>query len=285
MFTSRVMFNDFFFSSMLASLMLWITLAFPLHVGMHVAWTHLGLIFPVVYGTYLVWNYFYFFKSTLPVGVFITQAILGVACYIPFCFFVDMVIYLYRPVLPRDQISAINSLFSSLVLFFGITIGYLNAKRKTPGFKNKAPESVTWISADVDLTKHAYFSPQGISRFTPLLLTFGGIGFIFILPVIELVLQGVEGAGQELTLRIACMTITLILYTYFAVSIGEAIRLIQIERSLGKGPLQVYDFDLRLKWRHDYVKYHLPTPIRKLNLRLFNQHVEAYERYLKGLES
>ncbi len=40
-----------------------------------------------------------------------------------------------------------------------------------------------------------------------------------------------------------------------------------------------------MKWRHDYVKYHLPAPIRKLNLRLFNQHVEAYERLQNEVKS
>ncbi|HEX4880365.1 MAG TPA: hypothetical protein VFV39_11005 [Limnobacter sp.] len=62
-------------------------------------------------------------------------------------------------------------------------------------------------------------------------------------------------------------------------TLGQVAHLFAFEKKAAK-QFTLKNFDLRLKWRHDYVKYHLPTPIRKLNLRLFNQHVEAYERYL-----
>ncbi len=69
------------------------------------------------------------------------------------------------------------------------------------------------------------------------------------------------------------------------IALGEAIRLIELERLMGRGSFKLYDFEKRLLWRHDYVKYHLPSPIRKLNLRLFNQHVEAYQRFQKEVKT
>jgi len=66
---------------------------------------------------------------------------------------------------------------------------------------------------------------------------------------------------------------------------GEGIRLIQIERYLNKGKFEIEGLEHLKRWRHDYVKYHLPAPIRKLNLRLFNQHVEAYERLQNEVKS
>lgn len=288
MFTGRVLFNDFVFSTLLAGLMLWISIAFPMHIALDFSWSSLFIGLPVVLIFYFHWNFHFHFTLDPSPAVFICQAILGVTMFLILTSHLDLMLtHFGENPIRKDSVDAIlNSLYSFTVVVVGGICGYVNAFLKSPSLNIPKNAVASWWTTDLDLNEHAYLSPPGVSRLKPLFIGFGGVALILVAP---LLLDAVSTFNPEtiklLILRLAAMGLTLIVYTVLAVSVGEAIRLIQLERQIGKGSFKLYDFDKRLKWRHDYVKYHLPSPIRKLNLRLFNQHVEAYERLQTKVKS
>jgi hypothetical protein len=284
MFTGRVAFNDFILSTFLVGSILWLGIALPLHIFASISWTSLFAFLPVLLTAYFLWNYLFYFKFNLTLTVFIWQAVLGLTALMPFTVHLDLLLTHYgeHPISSDSFDAILNTSYAATVLFVGGALGYLNAFLKSPSLDNPEKKVASWWTIDVDLNEHAYLSPPKFSRLNLLFIGFGAFAVILLTPLIFQSLSTESAKSiMMLLMRLCTMGITLIVYTVLAASVGEAIRLIQLQRRIGNGPFKIYDFDERLKWRHDYVKYHLPAPIRKLNLRLFNQHVEAYERLQK----
>lgn len=136
----------------------------------------------------------------------------------------------------------------------------------------------------VYLADHSFEDRDKQKSLTALVTTWVLIGvmmiYVFVLPTIT-----TEPDDLKLLLaKVGAMIPTAALVGILFMFMGQATRVMRLERELGD-PLTFRNHHLRMKWRHDYVKYHLPAPIRKLNLRLFNQHVEAYERLQRDIKS
>lgn len=242
--------------------------------------------FPIVLILYSGWAYHFLFRSNLSPRVYIVESLIGIVTYAPFTMQPDLLLATAGPLAATQNISThLNSIFAVIVLLISFFWAFLNARHQTPRGGGGGDPEASWLTLDLDLDEHAYLSPPGIKRLTPLLIAFSALGGVLLL-LAYMDLGNINSDAQKVLLMRTCsMAITIIVYSLMGASLAEALCLINIERHQAKGPLRVYDFDKRLKWRHDYVKYHLPAPIRKLNLRLFNQHVEAYERLQNKVKS
>jgi len=285
-FTGRVTRNQFFISILLFSSLLWLALAFPIRHALGYSWGVLVAGFPIVLILYSGWAYHFLFRSSLSPRVYIVESLIGIVTYAPFTMQPDLLFATAGPLAATQNISThLNSIFAVMVLLISFFWAYRRAHHHTPRVGSGSGSEAEWLTLDLDLDEHAYLSPPGIKRLTPLLIAFSALGGVLLL-LAYMDLGDINSDAQKVLLMRTCsMAITIIVYSLMGASLAEALCLINIERRQAKGPLRVYDFDERLKWRHDYVKYHLPAPIRKLNLRLFNQHVEAYERLQNKVKS
>ena len=286
MFTGRVTRNQFFISILLFSSLLWIALAFPIRHALGLSWGVLVAGFPMVLILYSGWAYHFLFRSSLSPRVYIVESLIGIVTYAPFTMQPDLLLATAGPPAATQNIfTHLNSIFAVMVLLISFFWAYRRAHHHTPRVGSSSGSVAEWLTLDLDLDEHAYLSPPGMKRLTPLFIAFSALGGVLLL-VTYMDLGDVNSDTQKvLLIRTCSMAITIIVYSLLGASLAEALCLINIEKRQAKGPLRVYDFDERLKWRHDYVKYHLPAPIRKLNLRLFNQHVEAYERLQNKVKS
>ncbi|WP_138519433.1 hypothetical protein [Limnobacter alexandrii] len=286
MFTGRVTRNQFFISILLFSSLLWLALAFPIRHVLGYSWGVLAAGFPIVLIFYSGWAYHFLFRSSLSPRVYIVESLIGIATYTPFTMQPDLLFA------TADSLTAIqniptffNSTFAVMVLLISFFWASRSASQHTPKVGSSSSSEASWLTLDLDLDEHTYLSPPGMKRLTPLFIAFSALGGALLLLALMDVGEVNSDTQKALIVRTCSMAITIIIYSLLGASLAEALCLIKIEKHQAKGPLRVYDFDERLKWRHDYVKYHLPAPIRKLNLRLFNQHVEAYERLQKQIKS
>jgi hypothetical protein len=285
-FTGRVTRNQFFISILLFSSLLWIAFAFPVRHALGYSWAALVMGFPIVLILYSGWAYHFLFRSNLSPRAYIVESLIGIATFSPLTMQPDLLLATAGPLAATQNISTyLNSIFAVMVLLISFFWAYRRAHHHTPRVGSSSGSVAEWLTLDLDLDEHAYLSPPGIKRLTPLFIAFSALGGVLLL-VTYMDLGDVNSDTQKvLLIRTCSMAITIIVYSLLGASLAEALCLINIEKRQAKRPLRVYDFDERPKWRHDYVKYHLPAPIRKLNLRLFNQHVEAYERLQNEVKS
>ncbi len=279
MFTGRVTRNQFFISILLFSSLLWFALAFPIRHALGYSWGVLAAGFPVVLILYSGWAYHFLFRSSLSPRVYIVESLIGIASYAPFTMQPDLLFAAADSLTAAQNIPTFfNSTFAVMVLLISFFWASRSARQHHSRVGSSSGFDASWLTLDLNLDEHAYLSPPGMKRLTPLFISFSVLGSLMLL-LAYINLNDVNSDIQKaLLVRTCSMAMTIIVYSLLGASLAEALCLIKIERQQAKGPLQVYDFDERLKWRHDYVKYHLPWPLRKLNLRLFNQHVEAYEQ-------
>ena len=145
---------------------------------------------------------------------------------------------------------------------------------------NQTQETLCLMTFNVFLSDHSFEPKEEIRGIWMLVISLVLVGFVMIcfvvLPTISVTTQDLK----MLIAKIAAMIPTGFIVGAIFLFLGQAIHLIKLERKSGR-TLELRDFNERLRWRHDYVKYHMPAPVRKLNLRLFNQHVETYERLQK----
>lgn len=208
--------------------------------------------------------------------------ILPISCLTTFPEVLGMV--LDAPIFLSSESRYFNSWYALAVA----TISYIWALIDTNVQINKGKADIRkpielW-TINVYLADHSFEDKDKQKSLTALVITWVLIGvmmiYVFVLPTIT-----TEPDDLKLLLaKVGAMIPTAALVGILFMFMGQASSVMRLERELGN-PLTFRNHHLRMKWRHDYVKYHLPAPIRKLNLRLFNQHVEAYERLQNKVKS
>ncbi|MCR2746124.1 hypothetical protein [Limnobacter parvus] len=171
----------------------------------------------------------------------------------------------------------INLVFGIGVLLITTAVAYAIAYSKSDKASLETYSNLEWSIFQIDLRTRKYGRRKNFpiihTLYWPLILT-----GVFYISWFANQYAHTADLKEDLKLISLIGMCSMILCYLCGLVFGEGIRLIQIERYLNKGKFGIEGLEHLLRWRHDYVKYHLPTPIRKLNLRLFNQHVEAYER-------
>jgi len=184
----------------------------------------------------------------------------------------------------KHWIEFVNLNFGLLVLLISSLGSYTIARRRSDQQALKGYSIIEWTLLTIDLKSRTFGSMKNLPfihwLYWPLCLVGGAYLLWFIN---EFANQ--PGLMSNVKIIGIVQMITMILAYRVGLFLGEGFRLIQIERRTPGIQFHLENFDAFLKWRHDYVKYHLPAPIRKLNLRLFNQHVEAYERLQKDVKT
>lgn len=176
-------------------------------------------------------------------------------------------------------------IFSLISLLASMVSAYIHAVRvlkDTPYLKTKNIELWHLQLFPESNTHDFWITPKRIWQLLFALTTIGGT-------ILYLAITSMDETHPRfihfVTTHSIIFLLILILHTLAGITLGESIAVATLEKKLAISPSIYCDMDVRIKWRHDYVKYHLPVPIRKLNLRLFNQHVEAYERLQKQVKS
>ena len=208
--------------------------------------------------------------------------ILPITCLTTFPEVLGMV--LDAPIFLSNESRYFNSWYALAVA----TISYIWALIDTNVQINKGKVDIRkpielW-TINVYLADHSFEDRDKQKSLTALVITWVLIGvmmiYVFVLPTIT-----TEPDDLKLLLaKVGAMIPTAALVGILFMFMGQTTSVMRLERELGN-PLTFRNHHLRMKWRHDYVKYHLPAPIRKLNLRLSNQHVEAYERLQNEVKS
>ncbi|WP_370261372.1 hypothetical protein [Limnobacter sp.] len=170
--------------------------------------------------------------------------------------------------------------FSLLVLITSAWTAYRNARST---LTIKAYTNKPWI--DLWLmwiypNNHSYDTQLTISKIWGLILLMSILAGLVVWVGVTNLSPPHPKYISAIVLHVALALITLILHMHAGILIGENIHIAAFCNRYGFESLSHCNHDDKLKWRHDYVKYHLPAPIRALNLRLFNQHIEAYQAYL-----
>jgi hypothetical protein len=187
-------------------------------------------------------------------------------------------------VFDTDQVKCFNAWHACAVAIIGFVWGYWDSLIQIQRYKERPVEPLRLATLNVYFSDHSFDAPDQHDNLWPFALALTAASLVlvclFLLPSISSDISDL----RILLVRMACMIPTGFYYGVMFLFLGQAVHLIAFERTTACS-LKLRDFDERLKWRHDYVKYHLPAPIRKLNLRLFNQHVEAYERLQKEIKT
>lgn len=239
----------------------------------------LGLLICIVAFSALA-CYQWLFVSKRPVTSTMNEYVILLTTLHPFAFG----IHHWTPLTKNSQLietmnwwENINLVFGIAVLLISSTAAYSIARNKSNAYSTNSSQRLEWTLFYVDLQTCKY----GRLRNFPILhklfwpLAFGGIVY---LAWFAISYSHPEHIREDLKLIVLIGICSMMLCYLTGLVIGEGIRLIQLEQQLGKDKFEIDGFEHLLRWRHDYVKYHLPAQIRKLNLRLFNQHIEAYER-------
>lgn len=170
----------------------------------------------------------------------------------------------------------INLVFGVCVLLITTVVAYAIAYSRSDKSSLETCSGLEWTIFQINLRTRKYSRRKNFpiihTLYWPLVLA----GGFYIMWFASQYAQ-VEDLKEDLKLISLLGICSMILCYLCGLVFGEGIRLIQIERYSNKGKFEIEGLEHLKRWRHDYVKYHLPAPIRKLNLRLFNQHVKAYE--------
>lgn len=188
------------------------------------------------------------------------------------------------PLFESDNTRYFNAWFALIVTSIGFSWSYWDSYVQLKKHKEQPIDPLCLMTFNVYISDHS-FEPKDITRgMRTLIIPIAAVGvlmfFLFLFPNASSDTHGL----YMLIGKVAMMLTAGIFFSYISVFLGQATHLLSLERKAGK-KFRLLAFEQRLKWRHDYVKYHLPAPIRKLNLRLFNQHVEAYERLQNKVKS
>lgn len=188
----------------------------------------------------------------------------------------------YIPTQPPGYLDWKFLIFNCVVLAVCSVGAYLNSARKlSPETYAKGDEIELWQftlcpksgTYDIDL------QPR---KFPGLIVVLAFLSFILIWFVENSIPPDHPKYLRYLVFNLCSVGMTMIIGVFAGVTIGESLYMIYFQRKQAIPSFVYCDMKTRMKWRHDYVKYHLPAPIRRLNLKLFNQHVQAYEQLDKG---
>ena len=277
MIKSYLPFNDFFTSSFCLAFFYAYGVVVPLAYLFDLSEQAITALFATV--SLLVISVLYYVVFVAQVNIAnalkLSIFILPITCLTTFPEVLGMV--LDAPIFLSNESRYFNSWYALAVA----TISYIWALIDTNVQINKGKVDIRkpielW-TINVYLADHSFEDRDKQKSLTALVITWVLIGvmmiYVFVLPTIT-----TEPDDLKLLLaKVGAMIPTAALVGILFMFMGQTTSVMRLERELGN-PLTFRNHHLRMKWRHDYVKYHLPAPIRKLNLRLFNQHVEAYER-------
>lgn len=284
MIKSYLPFNDFFTSSFCLAFFYAYGVVVPLAYLFDLSEQAITALFATV--SLLVISVLYYVVFVAQVNIAnalkLSIFILPITCLTTFPEVLGMV--LDAPIFLSNESRYFNSWYALAVA----TISYIWALIDTNVQINKGKVDIRkpielW-TINVYLADHSFEDRDKQKSLTALVITWVLIGvmmiYVFVLPTIT-----TEPDDLKLLLaKVGAMIPTAALVGILFMFMGQASSVMRLERELGN-PLTFRNHHLRMKWRHDYVKYHLPAPIRKLNLRLFNQHVEAYERLQNEVKS
>ncbi|MAG80420.1 MULTISPECIES: hypothetical protein [unclassified Limnobacter] len=284
MIKSYLPFNDFFTSSFCLAFFYAYGVVVPLAYLFDLSEQAITALFATV--SLLVISVLYYVVFVAQVNIAnalkLSIFILPITCLTTFPEVLGMV--LDAPIFLSNESRYFNSWYALAVA----TISYIWALIDTNVQINKGKVDIRkpielW-TINVYLADHSFEDRDKQKSLTALVITWVLIGvmmiYVFVLPTIT-----TEPDDLKLLLaKVGAMIPTAALVGILFMFMGQTTSVMRLERELGN-PLTFRNHHLRMKWRHDYVKYHLPAPIRKLNLRLFNQHVEAYERLQNEVKS
>ena len=188
------------------------------------------------------------------------------------------------PKLFNNESLYFNAWFAAVIALISYVWAYIDTNSQLNENSVQGKDPVELWTVNVYLSDHSFEDRERQKSLRPLVITWTLVGFIMVLALVLPTISAESSDIKLLTAKIGAMIPTAALIGITFLFLGQATRVIQLERKIGM-PLIFRNYDLRLQWRHDYVKYHLPAPIRKLNLRFFNQHVEAYERLQREVKT
>lgn len=284
MIKSYLPFNDFFTSSFCLAFFYAFGVVIPLSFLFDFS-TQITLalfvtvIFLVISGVYYV---VFVAQVTMSNTAKLSMLILPTACLTAFPEVLGML--LDAPIFLSNESRYFNAWYALAVAVISYTWALIDTNLQFKKNSTNIQNPIELWTINIYLADHSFEEKDKQRSLTALVTTWVLIGLVmacaFLLPTIT-----TEPDDLKLLLaKVGAMIPTAALVGILFMFMGQATRVMQLERKIGK-PLTFRNYHLRLKWRHDYVKYHLPVPIRKLNLRLFNQHVEAYERLQKQVKS
>jgi hypothetical protein len=273
----------YFFGGIFSLSFLLLIAATPLYVA---PWMTSNLFFSAFIGIILLSSivcYQWVFISKRPIKSTMIEFATLLAVMHPFVFG----LHHWPPLTDSSKLIQTTHWWQNINLVFGITVlvsstlvSYLMARTKSgQDYVNTHPH-LEWTLFEVDLRNKKYGRRKNFPIIHTLYWPLVSLGIIYIIWFAKQYAD-VADLKEDLTLISLAGMCAMILCYLCGLVFGEGIRLIQIELHFKKGNFEIEGLEHLQRWRHDYVKYHLPAPIRKLNLRLFNQHVEAYERLQK----
>lgn len=284
MIKSYLPFNDFFTSSFCLAFFYAYGVAIPLSYLLDLsAQATTALFATVILFVVSVLYYIVFIAqvniaNALKLSIFILPA----TCLTTFPEVLGMV--LDAPIFLSNESRYFNFWYALAVATISYIWALIDTNVKINKGKADIRKPIELWTINIYLADHSFEDKDKQQSLTALVTTWVLVGvmmiYVFVFPTIT-----TESDDLKLLLaKVGAMIPTAALVGILFMFIGQATSVIRLERELGN-PLTFRNHHLRMKWRHDYVKYHLPAPIRKLNLRLFNQHVEAYERLQNKVKS
>jgi hypothetical protein len=187
-------------------------------------------------------------------------------------------------VFESDKVKYFNAYFALVVAGISFCWSWWDTHIQLQRYKEQPNDPLKLMTFDVFLSNYSFEvkeESRGVWMLSiPIALAGVVMLCLFVIPTLSINITDL----RLLLVKSAAMLVAGIFFGLIFISMGQFFHLIQQERKSGH-MFQIRDFEERLRWRHDYVKYHLPAPLRKLNLRFFNQHVEAYERLQNEVKS
>ncbi|WP_370261374.1 hypothetical protein [Limnobacter sp.] len=273
-------FYDFLLSALCVGLGLGFGVATPLAWALEWSVVTWLIVFLSASLTAYVWLYYTVF--VMP-SVTLSSVVIGILALTPLS-----VIFTFPELLAwrigsnlfeSDQARFFNAFYSLVAAIIGFSWAYLDTHIRLEKHKDSPTEPVCLMSINIYSSAHCFETseaPRGIKTLAIVLFIVGLIMLqLFLVPSVSAETTQVK----NLIAKVGVMIPSGYFWGLTFMTLGQVIYLIAHEGKASK-KFVLRNFDQRLKWRHDYVKHHLPAPIRALNLRLFNQHIEAYQAYL-----
>lgn len=222
-----------------------------------------------------------FHSRRSPQATFIKTLVLLVSLY-PFVFGIQWwgpLTEMSRTIPLANWFENLSAVFAGVVVITTTVVSYFIACRRSSESQLNSGKPINWTLFQVDPTQLTYGRIRNFPIIHSLYWPLTGFGLLYLGWYLSFHATHQHLIDQVKLIAISGL-ITMILGYIEGLACGECLRMIQLAYRWKRGPFYVAGQDDLVKWRHDYVKYHLPAPIRMLNLRLFNQHVEAYEQHL-----
>ena len=274
-------FNDFLTSSLCLGLIFAFGLLSPLDIVFELPTNTMVILYMMTILLVIIGMYQLLFRAAT---VKVSGSILLMLALLPATFptaFPELLAWAMGSwIFDTDQVKYFNAWYALVVATISFAWAYWDSHIQLQRYKEQPAETFCLMTFNVFLSDHSFEPKEEIRGIWMLAISLVLMGFVmiclFVLPTISVNIQDLK----MLIAKIAAMIPTGFIVGAIFLFLGQAIHLIKLERKSGR-TLELRDFNERLRWRHDYVKYHMPAPVRKLNLRLFNQHVETYERLQK----